>query len=230
MSLGVNVMETQEANQEQVNPERMPPGRKVITTVLWGVLVLGMVGVIGTGLWARQDGGPAVNLPVLFEAAPFALTNQNGQPVTHEDLRGRVWVAAFIFTNCPGICPMMTGRMSAMQETIDDESVKLVSFTLDPDRDTEAVLKEYAARIGADENRWQFLRGEEATMYELAGAMKLAATPLPDKSDIMHSDRLILIDELGRIRGYYSTRDEEKMRQLAMDAAALAEAARRNAP
>ena len=205
----------------------MNPRQKMFTSVIWGVLVVGMVAVIGTGLWARQERKPAVDLPVLYPAPEFQFTNQDGQAVTNEDLRGKVWVAAFIFTNCPDVCPMMAARMAALQKRVEDESVKLVSFTLDPERDTEEVLKKYAQRIGARSGRWNFLRGPEDATYAMAKAMKITAIPAKGEDGaIVHSERLILIDERGMIRGHYSSNEEEAMTKLAADAAALAEAAR----
>src|SRR5688572_16142191 len=145
--------------------------QKAVTIILWSVLVCAMLGVVGFGMWGRS--ASRADLPILYEAAPFALVNQDNQPVTDRDLRGNVWVAAFIFTHCAGPCPMMSARMAQLQSAVPDKDVKLVSFTVDPDRDTPAVLKEYAQRFNADESRWYFLTGEKQAIFNFVYGMKL---------------------------------------------------------
>ena len=94
--------------------------QKIITTVLWTVLVVSMLGVVGTGLWARYRDAIESNarsepaLPVLFDAATFSLTDQDGKAFSSDQLRGKTWVADFIFTHCPGACPKMTMRMAGL--------------------------------------------------------------------------------------------------------------------
>ena len=199
----------------------MDRNQKIITGVLWALLVVAMLGVIGTGLWARFRPEP---LPVLYDAPHFSLVDQEGKPFTSEDLRGKVWVADFIFTHCPGACPLMTMKMSAIQQAVPEKSVHFVSFTLDPERDTPAALKDYATRYNADPARWHFLTGDKSALYEAAAGLKLTAAPAGQFGpDIVHAEKFLLIDGAGRVRGVYDSKDEADMKKLAADAAALAD-------
>ena len=217
--------------------QHMGKNQRIVTTILWAVLVLCMVGVIGAGLWRSREndrreaigfidiqpveGGRPLTLPVLFDSPSFALTDQNERPVTNETLQGKPWVAAFIFTQCAGPCPMMSAKMAQLQKTVPDPRLKLVSFTVDPDRDTPAVLKEYAAKLGADESRWHFLTGPKEAMFAAAKGMNLAAGPATDDAPIFHSDLFVLIDAAGKVRGIYHSNEPEALNHLADDARTL---------
>ena len=201
----------------------MRKSQRIITTALWSFLVLTMVAVVGRGMWARQDQAAAAEaLPVLYDAPTFTLTDQDGQPFASERLRGQVWVGALIFTNCPGVCPMMTQRMVKLQEAVPSPDVKLVAFSVDPERDTPAVLKQYAQQRGADASRWHLLTGDKAAAIETAAGLKLSFTPATADAPIGHAEYLLLVDRQGRVRGAYDSKDDERMKQLARDAAALA--------
>lgn len=194
---------------------------KIITAALWGVLVVGMLGVIGTGLWAKFRSEP---LPVLFDAPAFSLTDQDGKPFGSEGLRGTVWVADFIFTHCPGACPVMTMKMSGLQRAVPEKDVHFVSFTVDPERDTPPVLKEYAQRFDAEPGRWHFLTGEKGALLDAAAGMKVTAAPAGQFGpDIVHSEKFLLVDGAGRVRGVYDSKDEADLKKLAADAAVLAD-------
>ena len=200
--------------------QAMDRKHKILTTALWAVLVVTMLGVIGGGLWAKWRHDP---LPVLYDAPAFQLTDQDGKPFAKSDLRGKTWVAAFIFTHCPGACPKMTMKMAALQQKVPDREVHLVSFTVDPERDTPAVLKEYARGFDADPARWHFLTGEKQAMFNVAAGMKLAASPAGKFGpEILHAEKFLLVDGEGRVRGIYSSGDEEELKKLAADAAGLA--------
>jgi cytochrome oxidase Cu insertion factor (SCO1/SenC/PrrC family) len=217
----------------------MGKGQKVITTVLWAALVCAMLGVVGFGMWDGRasrvtdpadaaavdvvlDPSTAAGaLPVLYPAPQFSLTNQDNKPVASDDLRGHAWVAAFIFTHCAGPCPMMSAKMAELQKTVPDKNVKLVSFTVDPERDTPEVLKKYAATFNADSERWYFLTGEKSAIYAVADGMHLTAQPVSE-NDVLHDTRFLLIDPQGQVRGVYSSKDPSEMKQLAADAQRLA--------
>lgn len=162
-------------------------------------------------------------LPVLGILPDFSLTERNGEPFGLKDLRGQVWVADFIFTNCAGTCPIMTTAMTEIQqialaERLDD--VKLVSITVDPERDTPEVLQRFADGYGALKGRWYFLTGEGAAIQQLAnnGFLLSAATSGGSAEEpIIHSNRFVLIDRQGRIRGYYDGTDEAGVAQLLQD-------------
>jgi protein SCO1/2 len=195
--------------------------QKIITSVLWAVLVVAMLGVIGTGLWAKFRPEP---LPVLYDGPTFALTDQDGRPFASKDLRGKVWVADFVFTTCPGACPKMTMRMSGLQRAVPDRDVHFVSFTVDPERDTPEVLKKYAQGFDADPARWHFLTGEKSALFDTAAGLKLTAAPAGTFGpEIVHAEKFLLLDGEGRVRGIYDSADEQDLKKLAADAAALAD-------
>ena len=159
-----------------------------------------------------------------YGAVPdFSLVDRSGKTVTLHDLAGQVWIADFIFTNCGGACPVMSQSMRKLQDALPRE-IRMVSFTVDPSRDTPQVLAEYAKRYGANENRWLFLSGEKEALYNLSiKGFKLALedTGGPEVEPITHSTRLVLVDRHGQIRGYYSGTEEEELKRLSAEAKKL---------
>jgi protein SCO1/2 len=152
-------------------------------------------------------------LPTLGEVPHFQLTDQSGRAFDSSVLNGHVWVADFVFTNCEGPCPRMTSHMHQLQ-TKTDKNIRFVSFTVDPKRDTPPVLEAYAKKFAYDSNRWSFLTGQIATLNNLdQNAFKLG---IISEEDIGHSTRFALVDQKGRIRGYYSEGDP--IDKLAKDA------------
>jgi protein SCO1/2 len=117
----------------------------------------------------------------------------------------------------------MTAKMAALRSEL-PQSVRLVSFSVDPERDTPAVLKEYAQKFSADEPRWRFATGEKETIYQLAAAMFLTAIPAKGEQPIIHDERFVLVDADGKVRGVYHSKDERALAALKRDAAALAAA------
>ena len=140
--------------------------------------------------------------------------------MTLESLLGSPWVADFIFTRCPGSCPLMTGKLAAMQKSLPPQ-VKLVSFSVDPEHDTPAVLKEYAQSFSADESRWKFLTGDQDAIMAQARGMLLAAVPATADQPIIHDGRFLLIDGQGHIRGAYHSDKPEELGKLDRDARRL---------
>ena len=163
-------------------------------------------------------------LPLLGALPGFALVDQSGQPFTHETLRGRPYVADFIFTTCGGLCPAMTARMAQLQSRLPD-SVALVSFTVDPAHDTPEVLARYAADFKAGP-RWHFATGPRDAVYGLATrGFMLAAMEIPaeqrragDDGPFLHSSKFVLVDGAGGIRGYYDSEDRTALERLVEDA------------
>jgi protein SCO1/2/putative membrane protein len=135
----------------------------------------------------------------------FSLTDQNGRTVTRESLRGRVWIADFIFTICRGPCPAMSLQMKEMQADLPAD-IALVSFSVDPVRDTPAVLKDYADQLKADHDRWRFLTGDKELIFTLAiqGFKSPTADPEKGSDQVIHSTLFYLVDKRGRIVRYYS--------------------------
>ncbi len=137
--------------------------------------------------------------PPVFGVLPdFSLTDQEGHPTRKSDLSGKVWVADFIYTGCASFCPMLTQRMSELQG-----EVRLVSFSVDPENDTPARLKDYAARFQAKPS-WLFLTGDsEAVRKTVIEGFKLAMAKEAGSADIFHSNKFVLVDQVGRVRGYF---------------------------
>ncbi len=136
-----------------------------------------------------------------------------------------MWVANFIFTHCPGRCPLLSQRMARLQTVLRTKPVRFLSLSVDPERDTPEVLQVYAQRYRADDQRWLFLTGERSVMYDLIrngfrlGVEVLAPHDprLTTHEPIVHSNRFVLIDPQRRIRGYYRGDDTESIAQLLQD-------------
>jgi protein SCO1/2 len=145
-------------------------------------------------------------LPVYGQIPPFQLTAQTGENFDSRELDGHIWVADFMFTNCPGPCPMMSHQMSVIQQsTANTPGVKLISFTVDPAHDTPQVLAEYARHFKADPARWTFLTGDIARLNDLGlNAFKLNRVD----GSLDHSTRFVLIDSRRQIRGFYLSSDD----------------------
>ncbi len=159
----------------------------------------------------------ASDLPVIGAVANFALTNQDGQVVTLQDLRGKVWVADIIFTRCPGPCLKMTRQMKELQEALGaDAGVKLISLTTDPVFDTPSILKQYAQRFNANPAHWSFLTGTPQQIAALAiDSLKLTAIEKKPEERVtpedlfIHSTIFVLVDRQGRLRGVFETTGDD---------------------
>ncbi len=158
-------------------------------------------------------------IPVYGQVPAFDLISQTGKPFDRKSLDGKIWVADFIFTHCEGPCPRMSAKMRALQDaTTATPDLALVSFTVDPARDTPPVLAEYARRYQAS-GRWSFLTGDPATLQLLdREAFKLGNL----NGAMDHSTRFVLVDRKGRIRGYYGIAQGDPVAQIQADAKQLA--------
>jgi len=149
----------------------------------------------------------------------FQLTNQNGQPFGSAQLSGKIWIADFIYTTCPGPCPMISSRMSELQKPLQKTDVHLVSFSVNPEKDTPEVLRGYADKLQAEPGRWDFLTGAKPAIYKLShDGFKLAVSDGSDAQGIpVHSTRIVLVDRHGQIRGYYDATEPEAITKLLAD-------------
>src|SRR6185295_576676 len=145
-----------------------PPAR----AFAWKAILLGIPLVVATVfffIWRMEINRLASrNIATYGQAPVFSLTNQNGQPFGSADLANKIWIADFIFTSCPGPCPIISSRMSELQKPLEKTDVHLVSFTVDPDKDTPQVLRNYADRLSAKPDRWDFLTGKRSAIYDLS--------------------------------------------------------------
>jgi len=204
--------------------------------LLLGVSVLSLGIILGTFFWLKLaprpgltgwDAKPLEGLNRYGTVPEFSLVERSGKATTLADLRGSIWIADFIYTTCQDTCPMQTAEMAQLQEQWKDRvGLKLVSFSVDPEKDTTAVLSRYADRYKADAQRWLFLTGAKEEISRIVQeGFRLSAVALPGDGNvgsvIMHSPRFVLIDKQAEIRGYYDSRDPQAMQRLKNDVATL---------
>ena len=150
----------------------------------------------------------------------FELVNQNNQTVTNEFYDGKIYIADFFFTTCPGICPIMKDNMIDLQEKfLDDDQVYLLSHTVTPEIDSVSVLKDYSIEKGVLDYKWNMVTGDKKQIYELARKSYLVAEDIETSSeyDMIHTENFVLIDPERRIRGFYDGTDKESIKQLVKD-------------
>lgn len=177
-------------------------------------------------IWLRQLQVNALRQRTVFSygnVPEFTLINQDGKDFGLADLRGKIWIADFIYTTCPGPCPMISSRMSELQKPLEKTDVHLVSFTVDPAKDTPQVLRGYAEKLEAEPGRWDFLTGPQSAIYDLSrNGFKLAVSDGSHAKGIpVHSTRMILVDRRGEIRGYYDAVEPDAITKLVADATHL---------
>jgi protein SCO1 len=180
--------------------------------------LLAVLGLLATlSACARR----APKLEVFGDIPRFDLIAQDGQPFHSQVLAGKIWVADFIYTTCPGPCPRMTSQMREVQDALQRlPDVRLVSFTVDPANDTPPVLAAYAKVHGAKPSMWYFLTGPTSTLKMLdRDAFRLGNID----GTLQHSTRFVLVDGQGRIRGYYDTSDAPSIPKVISDIRRLAE-------
>ena len=150
----------------------------------------------------------------------FTFTNQEGKPIGRAQMEGKITVVDFFFTSCPSICPVMSKEMARVNDMFRDEpQVQLMSISIDPEYDTPQILKKYADEHQAITGKWHFLSGPKLETFQLARCgfvlPALDGNGVPD--DFVHSDKFMLIDEQGRIRGYYSGTTREQVDLLMLE-------------
>lgn len=147
----------------------------------------------------------------------FEFVNQQGETVSDKDWDNKIVIANFFFTTCPVICPKMTNSLKRVQQAnLNDKDILISSFTVDPERDSVARLKQYAAKFQINNQNWHLLTGDKKELYRLArkGFFIVAADGDGGPHDFIHSESLVLIDKQKRIRGYYSGTEEKPVNDL----------------
>jgi protein SCO1/2 len=171
--------------------------------------------------------------PILAELPQFSLLDENSARVTRDDLLGRVWIADFVFTSCADACPRLQSKMKSLQDRLlplaQGGNVGLLSVSVDPARDTPERLRQYARIYGQRKGQWRYLTGDEREVERTvvkgfrvamarfpaegadvkAASVAGSADPHLEAFDIMHGEKLVLVDRLGRIRGYYDADDQD---------------------
>lgn len=160
---------------------------------------------------ASLDGG----LGVFGQVPDFSLKDSSGATVDIHSLEGKVWVADFIFTNCPDMCPTMTAKMRDLnREFKTDNRFNLVSISIDPNRDTPEVLRNYQKKFGIEGSNWHFLTGKfGAIKHLIGGGFKLGTPENPE----LHTNKFVLVDGTARIRGYYDSSSVQALEKLKTD-------------
>jgi len=194
-----------------------PTFRWYVGAMLAGGLVVTVV-LILAGLGRQRP-----ELPELGQVPAFTLVDESSDTVDHTLFNDKISVVDFIFTSCAGICPMMSGRMAWMQDEFRDyPSIQLVSFSVDPETDTPEVLREYGKRYGAEPGRWTFLTGPKSLIYDITRTGFHLGVDTEGETAIIHSQKFVLVDGRGSIRGYYDSDSTDAMDSLRDDAIMLA--------
>ena len=183
---------------------------------------------MGYSMWQASVRRDVEQLPVIRAVPEFSLTDQNGQTLTNADLRGKIWIADFIFTRCAGPCPLMTARMLEMQKAlVKTPEVKLVSVTVDPEYDTPEVLKAYAEANFADPERWKFLTGDKVVIEKLVteGFMQHLSE---EGGEPVHGTMFLIVDGNGMVRSARMLEDPELIPKVLTDTGNLLREQRAN--
>ncbi len=170
-------------------------------------------------------------LPVLYSIPSWALTDQRSAPFGTAQLQGHSYVVDFVFTTCLSACPILSARMASLQPRIERiaGAPRLVSITVDPQNDTPERLQTYARRFRAREGTWTFVTGPEASVLGVLEHGFRVAVESPPRGphgefnplDLAHSNRFLLIDGRGRLRGTYAADQNTEIDRLVADLALL---------
>ena len=197
-------------------PDTSTPSRseRLIRVGLYLFLVIGVASLLAAILVPVPKKAKSVPpaSPPGFVLPDFTLTERSGKTVTKADLSGKVWVASFVFTRCTGPCPSVTATMTKLQSELDlanQADLRLVTFTVDPDRDTPNELKKYADTFRANPDRWLFLTGQEDEIHTLLKTgfkigVNRSTNPQPVAGqEFDHSTYITVVDKTGTIRGHF---------------------------
>lgn len=196
---------------------------------VWLGLSAVVVIVVGVGLWSMRGHATPEAPPVISPVPAFTLVERSGRTLARDDLTGQPWVADFIFTRCSGMCPALSARMAEVRRKMRAAGLqaRLVSFSVDPTHDTPEVLRDYAGHYDAGD-AWLFVTGDRDALYDLIsqGFRLSVADRTPGAAAdtgelITHSDRFVLVDADGNIRGYYHGMDADAVPKLLRDLAAI---------
>lgn len=207
-----------------------------LTLLALGLIWFAFASNRASGSLTAQSGNGAMleNIDDYGVVPDFTLTERSGRTITLADLRGKIWIANFFYSQCTQTCPMQTANMAALQKDFANEpDVRFVSFSVDPEHDTPEFLRAYAVRYNADPERWFFFTGSKDAIYELAlKGFKLGVYENPSESQhihpdgtahlhktaagerVMHSSRFIVIDRQGHTRAYFRAEDPESLARL----------------
>jgi protein SCO1/2 len=185
-------------------------------------IVIALLVALAIMLWPRKP--PREPPPVIAAVPEFTLVDQDGRELSSVTaLRGKPWVANFIFTRCTTVCPIFTAKMDRLDELTRarKDDVRLISFSVDPEHDTPEVLARYARERGASTEKWSFLTGKtEDVVRTVTGALKIHVERVGGKpvgESIMHGTHFVLVDGAMKIRNYYDLSDEDALDRILAD-------------
>ena len=183
---------------------------KNIFLILTPILILGL-----GATWVINKANSSYEIPIIKSVPEFSFKNQNGKNFTDKELNNKITVLDFIFTTCPGPCPMMTSNMLTLYKDFEKvPEVQFISITVDPENDTQSILKEYASLNGVKDDRWNFLFSDLESIKILKNdGFMLFADELPRG----HAIKFILIDDNGKIRKYFDGTDKASVSILRED-------------
>lgn len=207
---------------------RPPQGSSTLRWVLWtglGLVIFGLLVAFARQQWVNAMRRDAVSLDRFNMLPAWELTERSGKPLGSRELRGKIWLANFIFTTCPGPCPRMSERFYELQQALKrSPDVKLVSYTVHPAYDTPPVLTKYANKFNALEDKWYFLTGPKDSIYALAHKGFLlgitdaeTGKEIIKEGEFVHSTKFALVDRNGQVRGYYDSNGAEAVQKALVD-------------
>jgi len=160
-----------------------------------------------------------IHVSKYHKISDFTLTNQNGEKITQENYKDKIYVADFFFTTCQDICPIMTKNMYKLQQELkNDKEILFLSHTVIPEIDNVERLKEYAVVNNVDDSKWNLVTGDKRQIYELARKSYLAVEDSNfNEFDMIHTENFMLIDKEKQIRGFYDGTNSEEINRLLKD-------------
>lgn len=181
--------------------------------IIYGIICIILLGLGAS--WVIQKANSSYKISVIKDVPPFLFKTQDGKLFSENELKRKITVLDFMFTSCPGPCPIMTNNMMHLYHDYEKvDEVQFVSITVDPNIDSEEILKQYANAHGVNDSRWQFLTSDLEAIKDLKkNGFMLYADELPRG----HAVKFVLIDRDGRIRKYYDGTDKASMAVLRKD-------------
>ncbi|MFK5959314.1 MAG: SCO family protein [Lutibacter sp.] len=154
------------------------------------------------------------------KVADFKLINQNGDIITQENYKNKIYVADFFFTRCTTICPIMSNNMGKLQDIfINDDDIMFLSHSVTPVIDSISVLRAYADKKGVIDSKWNITTGDKKHIYKLARKSYFAVLDEGDGGlqDFVHTENFVLVDKKRQIRGFYDGTDDNDIQRLITD-------------
>jgi protein SCO1/2 len=182
---------------------------------------------IPVGYYLLKPKERTTELPVAHNGqriSDFKFLNQDGDTISKAEISNKIVVAEYFFTTCKTICPVMNKHMQMVNQAFaNNDNIRILSFTCDPETDNVAQLKRYADSHGATTPQWHFLTGDKKELYHFARNSLYVLNPesvlnqADDGSDFIHTNNFVLLDKLGQIRGYYDGTNEQEIKRLIED-------------